>query len=310
MRAPELPRHYLGRWRRCWSSRRWRVWTTFRLRTRSPMPAWPLQFFFLGAGFMLLETKSIVQFALLWGSTWSSASLAIASVLVMAMVSVAIAARVRSGSSWPLVVMLLALLACELLVPVGRVSFGSRLVESAFYARAGVQPVLCAGLLFSSSFRTSTSTAADFGANLFGAMVGRRRRVPVAAHRLPFSAGSRRWMLCAGGRGAETVNEKFSSGSTVGLHNLEHGRLQIFDGSGRRKPPAAFDCRPNQNRRRTSRRSIVNRQSIRNPQSKIRNVMARPIRRQIPRPVAWVQGDRGPGRLEDREQAPWRRTAA
>ena len=35
-------------------------------------------FFFLGAGFMLLETKSIIQFALLWGSTWWSASLAIA----------------------------------------------------------------------------------------------------------------------------------------------------------------------------------------------------------------------------------------
>ena len=33
-------------------------------------------------------------------------------------------------------------------------------------------PVLCAGLLFSSSFKTSTSTAPDFGANLIGAMVG------------------------------------------------------------------------------------------------------------------------------------------
>src|SRR5262245_29152507 len=39
---------------------------------------WPWQFFLLGAGFMLLETKSIIQFALLWGSTWVVASLAIA----------------------------------------------------------------------------------------------------------------------------------------------------------------------------------------------------------------------------------------
>ena len=43
---------------------------------------------------MLLETKSIVQFALLWGSTWSSASLAIVSVLVMALVSAFVASRV------------------------------------------------------------------------------------------------------------------------------------------------------------------------------------------------------------------------
>ena len=36
---------------------------------------------------MLLETKSIIQFALLWGSTWVVASLAIASVLTMALVA-------------------------------------------------------------------------------------------------------------------------------------------------------------------------------------------------------------------------------
>ena len=46
---------------------------------------WSWHFFLLGAGFMLLETKSIIQFALLWGSTWVVASLAIASVLVMAL---------------------------------------------------------------------------------------------------------------------------------------------------------------------------------------------------------------------------------
>jgi hypothetical protein len=33
-------------------------------------------------------------------------------------------------------------------------------------------PVFCAGLLFSSSFKESSSTAEDFGANLLGAMVG------------------------------------------------------------------------------------------------------------------------------------------
>jgi hypothetical protein len=32
--------------------------------------------------------------------------------------------------------------------------------------------VLCAGLLFSASFKRSPETAADFGANLFGAMIG------------------------------------------------------------------------------------------------------------------------------------------
>jgi hypothetical protein len=137
---------------------------------RNPTSA--MSFFFLGAGFMLLETKSIVQFALLWGSTWSSASLAIAAVLFMALASTAIAARTRMATQWPIGALLLVLLVANYLIPVGRVTFDSRLLESAFYAGLVFSPVLCAGLLFSSSFRTSTSTAGDFGANLFGAMIG------------------------------------------------------------------------------------------------------------------------------------------
>ena len=48
---------------------------------------WSWEMFLLGAAFMLLETKSIIQFALLWGSTWFVASLVIAAVLVAAAVS-------------------------------------------------------------------------------------------------------------------------------------------------------------------------------------------------------------------------------
>ena len=58
---------------------------------------WSWQFFLLGAGFMLLESKSIIQFALLWGSTWVVASLAIASVLAMALVANYLVATTRSA---------------------------------------------------------------------------------------------------------------------------------------------------------------------------------------------------------------------
>ena len=52
-------------------------------------------------GFMLLETKAIIQFALLWGSTWVVASLAIASVLGMALVATFIVSRVEiRGRAW------------------------------------------------------------------------------------------------------------------------------------------------------------------------------------------------------------------
>ena len=173
MRERSIPRHYLAALLvvAVVSALSW--WAAmFSLRIPNPKSRIPTAFFFLGAGFMLLETKSIVQFALLWGSTWSSASLAIAAVLFMALASTAIAARVRMTTQWPIGALLLALLVANYLIPVGRVSFNSRLLESAFYAGLVFSPVLCAGLLFSSSFSTSTSTAGDFGANLFGAMTG------------------------------------------------------------------------------------------------------------------------------------------
>ena len=133
---------------------------------------WSWQFFLLGAGFMLLETKSIIQFALLWGSTWVVASLAIASVLTMALVANAIVARRAVERPWMVAGCLVALLAVNYVVPVGRIGFDSRAAESAFYAVLVFSPILCAGLLFGSAIARSASVARDYGTNLLGAMVG------------------------------------------------------------------------------------------------------------------------------------------
>jgi predicted membrane-bound spermidine synthase len=134
--------------------------------------SWSWQFFLLGAGFMLLETKSIIQFALLWGSTWVVASLAIAAVLTMALLANWIVSRVEVKRAWLVGGTLLALLALNYAVPVGRVTFDSRVAESIFYAALMFSPILCAGLLFGSAIKHSTSLPRDYGTNLLGAMVG------------------------------------------------------------------------------------------------------------------------------------------
>jgi SAM-dependent methyltransferase len=133
---------------------------------------WSWQFFLLGAGFMLLETKSIIQFALLWGSTWVVASLAIAAVLTMALVSNYIVSRVEITRPWLVGIALVALLGLNYLVPVGKIGFESRAAESLFYALLMFSPILCAGLLFGSAIKRSTSLSRDYGTNLLGAMVG------------------------------------------------------------------------------------------------------------------------------------------
>jgi hypothetical protein len=121
---------------------------------------------------MLLETKSIIQFALLWGSTWVVASLAIASVLTMALAANAIVARRAITRPWLIGGVLVGLLALNFFVPVGRIGLESRLAESVVYAVLVFSPILCAGLLFGSAIARSTSLARDYGTNLLGAMVG------------------------------------------------------------------------------------------------------------------------------------------
>ena len=130
------------------------------------------QMFFLGAGFMMLETKSIIQFALLWGSTWVVASLAIASVLVMALAATLIVStrEIRrpgsGGRSAPRAAR------PEFLDSDRDDWLPSRVAESIFYAVLVFSPILCAGLLFGSAIKRSPSLARDYGVNLLGAMAG------------------------------------------------------------------------------------------------------------------------------------------
>jgi hypothetical protein len=133
---------------------------------------WSWEFFFLGAGFMLLETKAIIQFALLWGSTWVVASLAIASVLGMALLATFIVSRVEIRRPALVAAALVGLLLLNAVIPIGRVALNSRAAESVFYALLMFSPILCAGLLFGSAIKHSTSLARDYGTNLLGAMVG------------------------------------------------------------------------------------------------------------------------------------------
>jgi len=168
MREPHLPAHYTSALAVVLLVSVVSVFAVVRGAARK----WSWEFFFLGAGFMLLETKSIIQFALLWGSTWVVVSLTIASVLVMALVANWTVAHVEIRRPRVVGAALLALLALNYFVPVGTLAFDSRAVESAVYGLLVFSPIFCAGLLFGSSIKRSEDVTIDYGANLLGAMVG------------------------------------------------------------------------------------------------------------------------------------------
>ena len=168
MREPHLPSHYTNALAVVLLLSVIAVFGVVRGAVRK----WSWEFFFLGAGFMLLETKSIIQFALLWGSTWVVASMTIASVLVMALIANWTVAHVEIRRPRVVGAVLLALLAVNYFVPVGTIAIENRLAESAVYSLLVFSPIFCAGLLFGSSIKRSEDVTVDYGANLLGAMVG------------------------------------------------------------------------------------------------------------------------------------------
>ena len=75
---------------------------------RRVRPNWHM--FFMGAGFMLLETKGVVHLALLFGSTWLVNSIVFFAILVMILCSNLWVLAVRPARLWPYYL----LLACSL----------------------------------------------------------------------------------------------------------------------------------------------------------------------------------------------------
>jgi hypothetical protein len=111
-----------------------------------------LHFFFLGAGFLLLETKAVTQLALLFGATWIVNSIVIGAFLVMALAANALAGTFRVP-----------------VVAINGLSGGAKFLIGGGWAAL---PVFFSGLVFSSSLQRFGRPAEVLGVNLFGAVLG------------------------------------------------------------------------------------------------------------------------------------------
>jgi hypothetical protein len=127
---------------------------------------------FMGAAFLLLETKSIVQFALLFGTTWFVNALVFAAVLVAVYLAVETARWVRLPPPVVLYAALLCALAVAWIVP-QEALLGLALVPRFLAASAlAFAPVYLANLVFAQRFSGVETPTTAFAANLLGAMVG------------------------------------------------------------------------------------------------------------------------------------------
>ena len=128
--------------------------------------------FFLGAGFMLLETKGVVHLALLFGSTWIVNSIVFFAILVMILLSnlYVIVFRPKRLSIYyiALVILLVVNIFVGLDVFLG-MSEAAKIVGSCLLV---FTPVFFAGVIFASYFRKSINPNADIGSNIAGVVLG------------------------------------------------------------------------------------------------------------------------------------------
>ena len=128
--------------------------------------------FFMGAAFLLLETKNVVQFALFYGTTWFVNSLVFAGVLLSVYLAIEVARHVRLPEPRVLYPLLLGLLALSWLIP--QEALLSLAPVPRFLAAVSLAfgPIFVANLVFAQRFREAPSPTIAFAANLLGAIVG------------------------------------------------------------------------------------------------------------------------------------------
>ena len=129
-------------------------------------------FFFLGAGFLLLEAQIISKMALLFGTTWVVNSIVIAGILL---VIVAANCLVEYSQDFPVrwaYAGILVTILVSYFVPVEKFLYLSFIQKMLLATVVLCLPVFFAGIVFVRSFARESFPAGALGANLFGGLVG------------------------------------------------------------------------------------------------------------------------------------------
>lgn len=134
-----------------------------------------LAFFLMGVAFLLLETKSVIQFSLLFGTTWLNASLVFLGVLLLVLAANWLATLLPPGRRTLQITgaVLLAACAIPLAIPLADLAtIASPALRFAAAAPLTFAPIFAANLLFSLVFREQEVAEHLFGWNILGATLG------------------------------------------------------------------------------------------------------------------------------------------
>src|SRR5262249_16764767 len=128
--------------------------------------------FFLGAGFMLIETKAVVNMAILFGGTWMVNTIVFFAVLVMILPANLFVLAVKPERLWFYYLGLIVSLALNALVPMNTFLGMEQPLRTIGSCALVFAPILFAAVIFAVSFSRSADPGRDFGANIAGAILG------------------------------------------------------------------------------------------------------------------------------------------
>src|SRR3989344_435673 len=126
----------------------------------------------MGAGFFLIETKSVVQFSLLFGSTWVTSSLVIIAILISVFSATILAIKNKKVSVKPFYYALFLALALQYFFPSSLLLGVNPLVKYLIISFVAFAPVFFTNVIFSFTFKESKENSVNFASNMFGAVVG------------------------------------------------------------------------------------------------------------------------------------------
>ena len=129
-------------------------------------------FFVLGVAFLLLETRSLAMFSLLFGTTWLVNSLVFFAVLASVLLAIFINQRLRFGSPRLLYLGLFGSIALTLALSPSTLLIEPVWLRYVLAAALAFAPVFFANLVFSYSFRDTKTADMAFASNLLGAVIG------------------------------------------------------------------------------------------------------------------------------------------
>ena len=131
------------------------------------------QFFLLGAGFMLIETKGITELGLHFGNTWHVITFVIAAILLFAFIANYVVYRTKKMHAGVCYLFLLALLGAEFFFGLSQVRVHQSHFISKYYALIILTiPLFFSGMIFSRELQKKRDIPTAMASNLFGAMAG------------------------------------------------------------------------------------------------------------------------------------------